>query len=1067
MKSILRVLASLRLAVLLLAAYAVVLAAATLVESRYGTAAAYIHVYGTRWFTALHVALAVNVFCAMLVRFPWHWRHFGFLLTHGGILVLLAGCLATRWCGIEAMLPMFEGQMEHTAEIVAPQDAAHQESNSQESKPAEKHELELGFQVRLREFRRRLDPGTETPSHYSSRVDFLDRSDPPKTLRKNVTISLNKPVDFIDPRSGRTYRLFQSGFGGPPLKPGDPEFDRLAGSDHSREEIYQSNLSVNYDPGRGLKVAGCVLILVGMAVVFYGKGYGKAVRTIFSPQNKEGNVKNGSVSFFTILLPLLVFPSTAANLIAADAVSDAKIDWSAWRRLPTFGEGRVEPLDTFARRTVEAICGDDHPTLLPPEARRDGTPRQFTAAESLFRWLVEPAAWEQVPFLFADGGRLREELGLPINDAHGRRLRYISPAEVEKNDELKRRWTQLQTALHLQEQAAAEGRKIALTDADKSLQKLINAYGRYRAVTYDLDSHRGAAEAFYDRSRQAAAALKTLIGDLHVAGRINHDAEIRNHMVNVCQTWQKLIAAMQDGDFSIEKLEPITAAFYRDAADFAARTAGSADAPLASLSAELRHQSARLQLSLYDSGETLPLVPALEPGALEENRTPDDEVSPWLGFQAVMLGSDALLQAYPHGELLAVRSAFAGLKAAYVDRKAADRPAKFAAAAERFAASVRALAAAVEPLREKLPMRHRDQNLLDATAYPPPNATDAEVFYNRLHSFFWSWTISLAAVVCLLAAVGRWRKTLFWLGAALLAAGQACTAVGLAFRGFVTGLVPLTGMFETVEFVALYAGLLGLWYALSPLLRGPRRMDRVMERRLFALAGAIVGFTAAVLAYYAPAAVMHRNIGAVQPVLRDNFWLAVHVVTIMASYASAAIALVLGNIALGYFLFSHYRDVKTSRDADARTIRFPPEMCGVLAAFIFSTIRITVLLLTAGIVLGALWADQAWGRFWGWDPKEVWALISLLTYVLVLHAWHVWPKHLYFGMAAASILGFTAVLFTWYVVNFVLPTGLHSYGSGAGGAWAVGGAVAVEWFLLFLAAVRYRAETRCDAIAVP
>ena len=93
-----------------------------------------------------------------------------------------------------------------------------------------------------------------------------------------------------------------------------------------------------------------------------------------------------------------------------------------------------------------------------------------------------------------------------------------------------------------------------------------------------------------------------------------------------------------------------------------------------------------------------------------------------------------------------------------------------------------------------------------------------------------------------------------------------------------------------------------------------------MQRRPFAVAGAIVSFTAAVLAYYAPATVMHRNIGAVTPILRDNFWLAVHVVTIMASYASAAIALILGCIALGYYLFGRYRDESNMR-------RRPPEAC--------------------------------------------------------------------------------------------------------------------------------------------
>ena len=243
-----------------------------------------------------------------------------------------------------------------------------------------------------------------------------------------------------------------------------------------------------------------------------------------------------------------------------------------------------------------------------------------------------------------------------------------------------------------------------------------------------------------------------------------------------------------------------------------------------------------------------------------------------------MYGSDDLLRAYPQPELLAVRKAFAEVKAAYLDRGAADRPAKFAAAMDRFAESLRALAEKIEPLREQLPLRHRDQELIDATAYPPPGSTDAEVFYNRLDPFFWSWVVSLAATLCLLLAVGRWRKPLFWLGAATLLVGQAFAAAGMGFRGYITGLVPLTGMFETVEFVALYAALLGLWFALLPLWRAawctsgargvrnrlptdcpPTRMDLVMQRRLFALAGAIVSFTAAVLAYYAPATVMHRE----------------------------------------------------------------------------------------------------------------------------------------------------------------------------------------------------------------
>jgi ABC-type transport system involved in cytochrome c biogenesis permease subunit len=235
------------------------------------------------------------------------------------------------------------------------------------------------------------------------------------------------------------------------------------------------------------------------------------------------------------------------------------------------------------------------------------------------------------------------------------------------------------------------------------------------------------------------------------------------------------------------------------------------------------------------------------------------------------------------------------------------------------------------------------------------------------------------------------------------------------------------------------------------------RTDLVFQRRLFAVAGAIVSFTAAVLAYYAPATVMHRNIGAVTPILRDNFWLAVHVVTIMASYASAAIALILGCIALGYYLFGRYSD-------ESNTRRRPPEACHALAGFIYTAIKITVLLLAAGTILGALWADKAWGHFWSWDPKETWALISLLVYLLILHLRCLilrtrslgWSGD--FAMAVAAVFGFTAIVCTWYFVNFVWGSGMHSYGSGSGGTWAVVTAIAATWLFLLAAAARHLLE---------
>ena len=105
-----------RLAVVLIAVYAGVLAWATLAESKYRRhAAAHFGIYDAGWFIAINVLLAINVLCAMLIRFPWKRRQIGFLVTHGGILVLLIGCLMTRQAGIEAQMPIFEGQTAHRA----------------------------------------------------------------------------------------------------------------------------------------------------------------------------------------------------------------------------------------------------------------------------------------------------------------------------------------------------------------------------------------------------------------------------------------------------------------------------------------------------------------------------------------------------------------------------------------------------------------------------------------------------------------------------------------------------------------------------------------------------------------------------------------------------------------------------------------------------------------------------------------------------------------------------------------------------------------------------------------
>lgn len=133
-------------------------------------------------------------------------------------------------------------------------------------------QVDVGFQVYLHKFERRLDPGTSMPSHYSSLVDFRDLENPETPLRTEVRIALNGPADFSDPRTGRSYRLFQESFDGP-HKPGDHWFEKYVPASSPRDELFLSIFTVNHDPGRGLKYFGSLLIIAGVATMFYMRAY--------------------------------------------------------------------------------------------------------------------------------------------------------------------------------------------------------------------------------------------------------------------------------------------------------------------------------------------------------------------------------------------------------------------------------------------------------------------------------------------------------------------------------------------------------------------------------------------------------------------------------------------------------------------------------------------------------------------------------------------------------------------------------------------------------------------------
>ncbi len=177
----------------------------------------------------------------------------------------------------------------------------------------------------------------------------------------------------------------------------------------------------------------------------------------------------------------------------------------------------------------------------------------------------------------------------------------------------------------------------------------------------------------------------------------------------------------------------------------------------------------------------------------------------------------------------------------------------------------------------------------------------------------------------------------------------------------------------------------------------------------------------------------------VRAVLNSRFWLTVHVLAVVSSYGAFILAGILGHLYLAASIFPKIRE--TFLENTGKTILY--------------SILIGLGLLIPGTILGGVWAAQSWGRFWDWDPKESWAFITACTYLISIHAYY-FKIIRDFGLAISSIVGLTVVGFTWYGVNYILGTGLHSYGFGKGGESFFYLYLFVEInFLVFISLVRY------------
>jgi len=279
-----------------------------------------------------------------------------------------------------------------------------------------------------------------------------------------------------------------------------------------------------------------------------------------------------------------------------------------------------------------------------------------------------------------------------------------------------------------------------------------------------------------------------------------------------------------------------------------------------------------------------------------------------------------------------------------------------------------------------------------------------EILFNKL-MIFERLTLAYVLLGLLLLAVAFGRvfapktftcklnRPLFFIVATLFVV-HTC---GLVLRWYVSGHAPLSDTYESIVYIAWSCLLFCMFF---------------LRASLFALSGSVM--MAGIFMFVAHLGHIDPEITNLVPVLK-SFWLSVHVSIITASYGFLALGCALGFFTL--ILFTCKRSTQTIA------------IIKHLTSINEITLILGLSLLVIGNFLGGIWANESWGRYWGWDPKETWAYISILVYTIILHVRLIPKFYSHYLFAALSLLGFASILMTYFGVNFYLA-GMHSYATG-------------------------------------
>ena len=272
-----------------------------------------------------------------------------------------------------------------------------------------------------------------------------------------------------------------------------------------------------------------------------------------------------------------------------------------------------------------------------------------------------------------------------------------------------------------------------------------------------------------------------------------------------------------------------------------------------------------------------------------------------------------------------------------------------------------------------------------------------EATFNRAEPFYLCMILYVAAFLAAILSWLRWPKELGQVAISLMVVAFVVATLGIVLRMVIEGRPPVTNLYSSALFIGW--GSVGLCVV----------MELLYRNAVASAAGCLLGFGTLVIAHHL--SLSGDTMEMMRAVLDSNFWLSTHVVTVTVGYAATFLA---GFLALIYVIRGVFTKSLDRKTADT------------LARMVYGIVCFATFFSFVGTVLGGIWADQSWGRFWGWDPKENGALIIVLWNSVILHSrWAGFTSQR--GLMALAIAGNIVTAWSWFGTN-MLGVGLHSYG---------------------------------------